>query len=45
MDYIDPEEEFEIMHADELEMMNEMEYENNGNLYLNLHILNLILNV
>lgn len=42
MDYIDPEEEFEMMHADELQMMNEMEFENNGNLYLNLpkwHIL------
>lgn len=36
MDYIDPEEEFEMMHADELEMMNEIEFENNGNLYLNL---------
>lgn len=31
MDYIDPEEEFEMMYADELEMMNEMEAENNGN--------------
>ncbi|XP_015371775.1 PREDICTED: chromosome transmission fidelity protein 18 homolog [Diuraphis noxia] len=26
MDYLDPEEEFEMMHADELEMMNEMDF-------------------
>jgi len=32
MDYIDPEEEFEMMYADELEMMNEMEFKNEGNL-------------
>ena len=25
MDYIDPEEEFELMHAEELEMMRELE--------------------
>lgn len=32
MDYLDPDEEFEIMHADELEIMNEMEMdlEKNG---------------
>lgn len=32
MDYLDPEEEFEMMHADEIEMMNEMNYENDGNI-------------
>ncbi|KAF0755680.1 chromosome transmission fidelity protein 18 [Aphis craccivora] len=26
MDYLDPEEEYEMMHADELEMMNEMDF-------------------
>lgn len=31
MDYLDPEEE-DMMYADELEMMNELEYENCGNL-------------
>lgn len=32
MDFLDPEEEFEMMHADELEMMNEMDFENDGNM-------------
>lgn len=32
MDYLDPEEEFEMMHADEIEMMNEMNFENEGNM-------------
>lgn len=32
MDYLDPDEEYEMMHADELEMMNEIDYGNNGNL-------------
>jgi len=32
MDYLDPEEEFEMMHADELEMMNEMDFKTDGNL-------------
>lgn len=31
MDYLDPEEE-DMMYADELEMMNELEFENSGNL-------------
>lgn len=34
MDYLDPEEEFEMMHADELEMMNEMDFQTNGKLIL-----------
>jgi len=32
MEYLDPEEEFEMMHADELEMMNEMDFTTDGNL-------------
>lgn len=32
MDYLDPDEEYEMMHADELEMMNEIDFENSGNL-------------
>lgn len=35
MDYPDPDEEFEMMYADELEMMNEIDAENNGNLITN----------
>jgi len=32
MEYLDPEEEYEMMHADELEMMNEMDFQCNGSL-------------
>lgn len=35
MEYLDPEEEFEMMHADELELMNEIDYETTGNLNTN----------
>jgi len=31
MNYLDPEEEFEMIHADEFEIMNEMDLENDGN--------------
>jgi len=35
MEYLDPEEEFEMMHADELELMNEIDFETQGNLITN----------
>lgn len=34
MEYPDPDEEYEMMHADELEMMNEMDFENDGDLII-----------
>lgn len=34
MDYLDPDEEYEMMHADELELMNDLEFENSGNLII-----------
>lgn len=46
MDYPDPEEEFEMMHADELEMMNEMEmdFQKDGKFdYIHIYICSIVM--
>lgn len=44
MEDLDPEEEFELMYADELELMNEIDLEAQGNLVKYLNIVKIITN-
>lgn len=44
MEDLDPEEEFELMYADELELMNEIDLETQGNLVIYSNIVKIIIN-